>query len=286
MQMQLQFAPQATLQWGGETTGAIFGVSVLALVVIVLLKSALAKREAIDSGAVSHEAAESDVQVPPHEIVIQRVGIALITIGSLDVLLMFVAFLARQSHSSPVFNFVLIAIGVYLVVRNLSAVRLSSWILMFLIVTVTGAHLAWLFVTPMDLLLLQWRTNLYLQVSALVFASVGIAVYWWGWRELQSPAIERALQDSGRRPVATKNPVVIGASLSAIFAIGLAIVLNGNAAQKAKENAMEQLGEQYSYHVKSIFWRSWGSGKREVVATVVAYDDTEFREIAVQVPWE
>jgi hypothetical protein len=63
----------------------------------------------------------------------------------------------------------------------------------------------------------------------------------------------------------------------------LAILLNGESAERAKREAAKEVGPGFAYHVTSLYIND-SPGRKRVSAVVTAWNDKEVRDVPVH--WE
>jgi len=203
-------------------------------------------------------------------------GIALLTIGVIDVGVMAYCIANKISYSSS-FNMFAVIAGIFLIKGGVKTARAVRWFSVFLVVAFIGLLLTTPFTTPFGLLLIQLKINALSILSSFAFGLVLISVLVWVHLQLSTPASLEVLAQAGYKTGKPKSAYIAGGALL-VLVVGLSAgLLNGESAQKAKALAQEQLGPDYQYHVTSMT-TSGNSGH----ASVTAYTDKEVRSVHIQ----
>ena len=107
-------------------------------------------------------------------------------------------------------------------------------------------------------------------------AVVVIGLLWWVYRELRSPAVMEARVAAGQ----SARPPWRAFGAGAMLVIGLAVfwvpLMNGSAAHKAEQLAMQRYGSAYKYQISGM-----EVSDDQYQATVTAYNRTEIKTLHV-----
>lgn len=212
--------------------------------------------------------------------ILKRVGAVLLVVGLIDIAVMFYCMANRISYSSS-FNLFAVAAGIFLLRANLRAASLIRWIAVFMLATFVPMMLAWPFMQPFSLTLLQVRLNPGASIVSFVFMVFAIGLLFWTARELGREPIMSARASAGRKQRDMRIPVAVGVVLVIAVNIFLSIFLSGESADQAKSIAQQQVGSDFRLHVSSLSIVKNGEGKF-VSGVVTAWNEGEIRYIPVR----
>lgn len=206
----------------------------------------------------------------------KKAGIALVAIGFLDIGVMIYSIVNSINYSSS-FNIFAVVAGIFLIKGGVKTARVVRWFSVFMVVGFIGMFIVFPIIMPFGLLVVQLKTNTLSFVSSFLFGLVLIAVLVWVHLQLSTSSALQILEQAGYK---TGKPLsAYLAALAVIVLVGglSSVMLNGDAAQKAKSLAQEQLGENYKYFVTSITTSGGGSH-----AVVTAYNSSEIKNVNVR----
>lgn len=213
-----------------------------------------------------------------YRAILKRVGLVLVIVGALDIAYMIYCISQRQSYSSSLNVFAVVA-GVFLWRGNLNTVRWVTNFAAFLSVAVAGALIL---LAPLSRPPRAWVNEFHLDpvgsVVSTLFGLAVVALFGWVYQQLRSSPVVHARVSTGDSSSPPKLAFALGAGLILLLAILTHFTLGGADGKKAVELARAQYGDTYSYYVRGL---NWAGSYRS--ASVVAYNDRE--EKVVQVEW-
>lgn len=108
----------------------------------------------------------------------KKAGIALLTIGVLDIILMIYSIISKISYSSS-FNIFAVIVGILLLKGSVKTARLTRWFSLFFSIILVGGAIGMILIMPFDLLKIQIKLNI---LSALItfFIVVIFSLYLYG----------------------------------------------------------------------------------------------------------
>ncbi len=222
------------------------------------------------------------MQATQHVTVLKRTGIALITIGVLDLCALAYAIANDTPYSSSVSVLAVIA-GIFLVRGSLQAAAVVRWVALLLAAALVSLVVFLPAVKPLGLWMAEMRQGLGTAMVEVALGLIITAVLIWVARELGSRPVLEARAAAGRGHRSARVPVAIGIALAvALTIIGLAVQRSGTAT-RAIEVAKAASGPGYRYHVRSLNYRAGPQGKR-VSGVVTAWNEREIKHIPFQ--WE
>lgn len=211
-----------------------------------------------------------------YQKVLKRAGIAFIIISMLDVLYMAYVIMSGEHYGASV-NILAVIAGVLLVRGSLRPVRIVTWFCAFTLVCFGGVACFILpMMQPLDLFLINLKLNP-IQVAAEFLIMIGTyAIVLWCYRQLRSPVVQEALEQSGRKHGPPKTAFALGAIIFMALAIMMFTAFK-QPMERAEALAKQQMGSNYKYATESIQW-SGNQGR----ATVAAYNDDEIKKVEVK----
>ncbi len=216
---------------------------------------------------------------PSHPFILKRAGAVLICIGVIDIAVMIYCFFNRISYSSS-FNILAVAAGAFLVGGNLRAASIVRWLAVFLFTVTLGFVVVLVFMRPMSLVVTHLRLYPISFIASLAREIVALVLLLWLYRELGRAPVLEARAGAGRKPRDMRIPAAVGLVSTVAAVAFVKILLDGEAAEKAKAAVRERLGPAYSYHVSSLKMNSNAEGKR-IAAVVTAWNDTEIQNVSL-----
>ncbi len=206
----------------------------------------------------------------------RKAGIVLLVIGIIDIGVMIYSIANEISYSSSLNIFSVIA-GIFLLKGGVKTARVVRWFSIFLVIGFIGALIVSLLFTPFDLLLTQLKLNMLSMIYLLVFGLSLIAALIWVHLQLSTPEALKVLAKSGYKTGKPTSAYIGGVGILLVLVTLSIVLLNGKAAQNAKDLARKQHGPDYKYHISSMS-TSGNSGR----ASVIAYSDKEIKHVQVQ----
>jgi hypothetical protein len=204
-----------------------------------------------------------------HIPILKRAGMVLVVLGTCDLLALGSGFFLLGA-----------AAGVGLLCGSLHVASAVRWIAAFGLCALGVMLLAWPLMQPVDLTLAQ------LKLQPRVLPSLAASAAWlvllhWLYRTLGAPAVLAARHAAGHKPRHMGVAAASGAALALLLCSTLALLLNGEAAQRARRAAERQFGPDYRYHVAALKVSSSGQGKH-VEGLVTAWNGREIRHVPVE----
>ena len=211
-----------------------------------------------------------------HLAILRRVGLVLIVIGVVDIGIMVYCIANKVSYSSSFNIFSLIA-GIFLWRGHLGAAKLlTSASAFFFAGFVTFVLLLPLFF-PIKLWSLYLQENPIQITLTVILASFIIFAMYWVYMQLQNNSVLEARVAAGQSTGKPKLAFILGAGIPVLLAVLLLFARFGETGKVAISKAQEIVGEGYEFHLES-FSSSGSSGN----ATVIAYNDSEYKKIKVR----
>jgi hypothetical protein len=139
--------------------------------------------------------------------------------------------------------------------------------------------LAWPLLQPVDLTLTQLKLQPRI-LPSLLTSAIWLLLLHWLYRTLSAPAVLAARRAAGHKPRPIGLAAASGAALSLMVCSALALLLHGEAAERARRAAERQCGPDYRYHVAALKISSSQDG-RQVEGLVMAWNGNEIRNIPV-----
>jgi hypothetical protein len=199
-----------------------------------------------------------------HIPILKRAGMVLVVLGTCDLLALRSGLFLLGA-----------AAGIGLLFGSLHMASLVRWIAAFALCALGVMMLAWPLMQPVDLTLTQ------LKLQPRILPSLATSANWlvllhWLVRTLGAPAVLAARRAAGHKPRHMGLAAASGAALSLTVCTTLALLLHGEAADRARRAAERQFGPDYRYHVAALKVE----GKR-VEGLVMAWNGNEIRSIPV-----
>ncbi|HEY6456495.1 MAG TPA: hypothetical protein VIY90_14575 [Steroidobacteraceae bacterium] len=208
--------------------------------------------------------------------ILRRVGIALITLGVLDIGVMVYCIIRRVSYSSS-FNIFAVISGVYIWRGHPWYVRWVTRAAAFFCTAFAMALLVFPFLVPFDLAVLEVKLHP-VEVALSSTLTVGLIVFlMWVYRELRTDNVIDAYEAKDLPRAPPKAAFLAGAGLVVVIVAAFRLIALSGVEQKAVDLAKAQSGPSYRYWV-SNFSASGDHGR----AVVLAYDDETVRPVHVE----
>lgn len=199
---------------------------------------------------------------------LKRAGMVLVVLGACDLL-------AIRSGLFPLGA----AAGIGLLCGSLQMASLVRWLAVFGLCALGVMLLAWPLMQPVDLTLTQLKLQPRI-LPSLAASATWLVLLHWLYRTLGAPAVLAARRAAGRRQRHMGLPAACGAALSLLTCAMLALLLNGEAAERARRAAERRFGPDYRYHVAALKVSS-AHGGTQVEGLVTAWNGHEIRNIPV-----
>ena len=206
----------------------------------------------------------------------KKAGVVLAVIGAIDILF-FIYCITNQISYSSSFNIFALLAGIFLIRGGVKTARIVRWFSVFLAVGFAGVLIISPINTPLSLLIAQLHVQPMSVISPYLFGIPLILLLYWVHKQLSTSESLEVLSAAGYKTGKPKSAVYAGAGLVVtIFAL-LALMLNSESGNKAKELAKQQTGPGYEYHVTQMSL-SGGNGS----ALVIAYNNNEIKNVVVR----
>ncbi|HEY0589437.1 MAG TPA: hypothetical protein VGD52_25135 [Pseudoduganella sp.] len=199
-----------------------------------------------------------------HIPILKRAGMVLVVLGACDLLAIRSGLLLLGA-----------AAGIGLLFGSLHMASLVRWIAAFALCALGVMMLAWPLMQPVDLTLTQLKLQPRI-LPSLATSATWLVLLHWLYRTLSAPAVLAARRAAGHKPRHMGLAAASGAALSLTVCTALALLLHGEAAERARRAAERQFGPDYRYHVAALKV----DGKR-VEGLVTAWNGNEIRSIPV-----
>jgi len=199
-----------------------------------------------------------------HIPILKRAGMVLVVLGTCDLLALRSGLFLLGA-----------AAGIGLLFGSLHMASLVRWIAAFALCALGVMMLAWPLMQPVDLTLTQLKLQPRI-LPSLATSATWLVLLHWLVRTLGAPAVLAARRAAGHKPRHMGLAAASGAALSLTVCTTLALLLHGEAADRARRAAERQFGPDYRYHVAALKV----DGKR-VEGLVMAWNGNEIRSIPV-----
>ena len=215
-----------------------------------------------------------------HLYILKRAGIVLLIAGVIDLGCMIYCIRHEISYSSSLNIFAVIG-GIFLMKGNLRAVSIIRWLATLVLAIVLSTLVLFPLFRPIDLALTVAR--LHPGITALSYCTTLIVstLLWWLIKQLAAPPVLAAREAAGKKKRNFYIPAAIGIAMILIMAGNNFFVQQTDAAQKAISLTRQQLGNDYRYHVASLYFQSSSEGE-EISGIVTAWNAQEIRRMPFQ----
>lgn len=217
-----------------------------------------------------------------HNPILKRVGAVLLVVGLIDIAVMIYCIANRISYSSS-FNIFAVVAGIFLLRGSLRAASIVRWFAVFMLAAFVAWLIAWPFMQPFGLTLMQLRLNPGTSFATFAFMAFALGLLVWLIRELGREPVMAARAGAGRKQRDIRIPAAAGIGLVIVMGIFMALLLGGESADRAKSMAAQQVGPGYRLHVSSLNVAKNNQGTF-VSGVVTAWNDNEIRNLPVH--WE
>jgi len=218
---------------------------------------------------------------------LRTVGIVLIAVGAIDIAWMVHCVRAGMGYTSS-FNIFAVIAGILLCRGSLKAARVVASFSAFLLGAFILFPLLLTLALPPDLVWAYLRLRPLSVAEHLFFFGSLVGLLAWVYCRLTAPAVLAAIHDkySDHEGAASKpkREFIFGALLAIVLGLLAIFVPSDGAAERAKLEATEQVGEGYKLHFSGSRTRYSRDGRTRVEASVTAYNQYEIRD--VEVSWE
>lgn len=178
---------------------------------------------------------------------LRRAGVALITLGAIDIVYMLYCMLQGLSYTSS-FNLLAVLIGVLLMRGGLRTARFAVPVLAFfatvLLIGGVGSALS----IPVAVLKLSGAEFL----AATGVLTLTIAVLWFAHQCLKAESVLRAQEVAGVKHARSKSAVIAGTVVAALLVSLIWYLPRSAPAEQAVALAQAQLGPGFEVYVESI----------------------------------
>ena len=211
-----------------------------------------------------------------HLAILRRAGLVLIIIGIIDIGIMIYCIANKLNYSSS-FNIYSLVAGIFLWRGHLGAAKLITSASAFFF----AGFLTFVLLLPLFIPIKLW--SLYLQENpvqialSVVFASSIIFAMYWIYVQLRNDSVLEARREAGYSTSKPKLAFILGAGIPVLLAVLLLFTRFGETGKIAISKAKDIVGEGYEFHLES-FSTSGSTGN----ATVIAYNDSEYKKIKVE----
>jgi hypothetical protein len=214
-----------------------------------------------------------------HAPILKRVGGVLILVGLLDMTVMIYCIVNDISYSSS-FNIFAVIAGIFLLRGSLRAATVVRWFAVFMLAGFTAFLVAWPFLQPFSLTLMQLRLNPWYAAITIIYIAFFFGLLFWLAKELGRAPIQAAIIQAGRKSRDMRIPAAVGVGLVVVLGIFLTVLLGGESARRVKSMAEQQIGPGYRFHVSSLTVAK--NNRRTIVSGVVtAWNDNEIKSLPV-----
>jgi hypothetical protein len=217
-----------------------------------------------------------------YRAILKRVGWVLVVVGLIDVGVMVYCIVRRQSYSSSLNLFAVIA-GIFLLRGGLRTAALVRWFSAFMLVGFLAMAVVAPFLQPWDLSLTELRLNPGSFAIGVIFYFLALGLLFWVARQLGLEPVQAAIAKAGVKRRDVRYAVAAGVGLAVLLGISIPLISNGESAERAKSIAKQEVGPGYQFHVRSIRVSSVGN-RSNAAGVVTAWNHQEIRSIPFH--WE
>jgi hypothetical protein len=217
-----------------------------------------------------------------YRLILKRAGLVLVAVGLIDIGWMVYCIVNGIAYSSSLNLFAVIA-GVLLIRGGLKTAGIVRWLALLAASTLVTVAVALPFLQPIGLSLAEIRFHTVSVVTSIVAMAALAAALSWVARELGREPVQSARDEAGFKRRSARVPILCGFGLVVLLCLMLAILLNGESAERAKREAAKEVGPGFAYHVTSLYIND-SPGRKRVSAVVTAWNDKEVRDVPVH--WE
>jgi len=210
----------------------------------------------------------------------QKVGIALLVIGIMDIGYMIYSIFNGFSYTSS-FNIFAVVAGIFLIRGNLIAALITRFFVTFFAALVFGIVILYFYLTPIDLIMVQIKLQSTSILSFALILSCVIAILIWMCIQFSTSESIQAFIGGGYKLSVPKlisfSAVAAGTLLMILIGVFFNFFYSSEVITKAVKSAQDQYGNNYQYHVTSFNIKNdYG------IATVIAYNNEAIKVIEVE----
>ena len=210
----------------------------------------------------------------------QKVGIALLVIGIMDIGYMIYSIFNGFSYTSS-FNIFAVVAGIFLIRGNLIAALITRFFVTFFAALVFGIVILYFYLTPIDLIMVQIKLQSTSILSFALILSCVIAILIWMCIQFSTSESIQAFIGGGYKSTVPKlisfSAVAAGTLLMILIGVFFNFFYSSEVITKAVKSAQDQYGNNYQYHVASFnIENDYG------IATVIAYNNEAIKVIEVE----
>tara|TARA_B100000959_G_scaffold81475_1_gene86770 strand:+ start:1254 stop:1913 length:660 start_codon:yes stop_codon:yes gene_type:complete len=210
----------------------------------------------------------------------QKVGIALLVIGIMDIGYMIYSIFNGFSYTSS-FNIFAVVAGIFLIRGNLIAALITRFFVTFFAALVFGIVILYFYLTPIDLIMVQIKLQSTSILSFALILSCVIAILIWMCIQFSTSESIQAFIGGGYKSTVPKlisfSAVAAGTLLMILIGVFFNFFYSSEVITKAVKSAQDQYGNNYQYHVTSFnIENDYG------IATVIAYNNEAIKVIEVE----
>ena len=210
----------------------------------------------------------------------QKVGIALLVIGIMDIGYMIYSIFNGFSYTSS-FNIFAVVAGIFLIRGNLIAALITRFFTTFFAALVFGIVILYFYLTPIDLIMVQIKLQSTSILSFALILSCVIAILIWMCIQFSTSESIQAFIGGGYKLSVPKlisfSAVAAGTLLMILIGVFFNFFYSSEVITKAVKSAQDQYGNNYQYHVTSFnIENDYG------IATVIAYNNEAIKVIEVE----
>ncbi len=210
----------------------------------------------------------------------QKVGIALLVIGIMDIGYMIYSIFNGFSYTSS-FNIFAVVAGIFLIRGNLIAALITRFFVTFFAALVFGIVILYFYLTPIDLIMVQIKLQSTSILSFALILSCVIAILIWMCIQFSTSESIQAFIGGGYKLSVPKlisfSAVAAGTLLMILIGVFFNFFYSSEVITKAVKSAQDQYGNNYQYHVTSFnIENDYG------IATVIAYNNEAIKVIEVE----
>jgi len=210
----------------------------------------------------------------------QKVGIALLVIGIMDIGYMIYSIFNGFSYTSS-FNIFAVVAGIFLIRGNLIAALITRFFVTFFAALVFGIVILYFYLTPIDLIMVQIKLQSTSILSFALILSCVIAILIWMCIQFSTSESIQAFIGGGYKLSVPKlisfSAVAAGTLLMILIGVFFNFFYSSEVITKAVKSAQDQYGNNYQYHVTSFnIENDYG------IATVIAYNNEAIKTIEVE----
>jgi hypothetical protein len=217
-----------------------------------------------------------------YRAILKRVGWVLVVIGLIDVGVMVYCIVNRQSYSSSLNLFAVIA-GIFLLRGGLRTAAVVRWFSVFMLVGFLAMACVAPFLQPWDLSLTELRLNPGSFAIGVIFYLLALGLLFWVARQLGLEPVQVAIAKAGVKRRDVRYAVAAGVGLAVLLGISIPLISNGESAERAKSIAKQEVGPGYQLHLSSIRVSSVGH-RTNASGVVTAWNHQEIRSVPFH--WE